>query len=302
MSLKSGLSKLLYWPICRAYAQYIVRDRPADALLRFLCSPQFWLVHHHWPNFVQSRRLSEKVWSSQLHDRDPRLTMISDKLRVRDYVAKKVGSEYLIPLLWNGDKPEEIPFDKLPDKFVIKTNHGCGYIIIVNDKMKLDKAKTSRQLHKWLAENFCQDTYLGIAWGYKNIRRTIIIESFMEENRKAPVDYKFYCFSGRVEILTLHYDRFEEHKTRTFDRNFEPHEFRYDFEQWGGELQRPQNFEAMVKLAESLSEEFDFMRVDLYSIENNIYFSELTPYPGGVNTKFLPVRQDYALGEKWKKK
>ncbi len=136
--------------------------------------------------------------------------------------------------------------------------------------------------------------------GYKNINPTIIIEFFVEERGKPPVDYKFYCFSGRVEVLTLHFDRFEEHKTRTFDRDFQPHEFRYGFKQWSGGCQRPSNFEAMVQLAESLAEGFDFMRVDLYSVGNRIYFSELTPYPGGVSLKFLPPRQDLILGEKWK--
>lgn len=300
----NGLYKLLYWPICRAYARHFVGDSPADALLRGLCSLQFRRVHRYWPNFVHPRSFSEKLWSRMLHERDPKFTLISDKLRVRDYVTKKVGSEYLIPLLWHGDKPEEIPFDELPLKFVIKINHGCKYNIIVNDKKQLDQTNTTRQLNKWLGENFCQDTYLGIAWGYKNIRPAIIVESFIEHNGKPPVDYKFYCFSGRVEILTLHFDRFEEQKIRTFDRNFEPHEFRYAFKQYNGECQCPPNFESMVQLAECLAEGFDFIRVDLYSQENRIYFGELTPYPGGVSylRGFDVASADYVLGEKWKRK
>jgi TupA-like ATPgrasp len=297
--ISNRLFKILYWPICRAYVRHIVGDRPADAILRWLCSPQFWRVHRFWPDFVHPRRFTEKLWSRMLHDRDPQLTLVNDKLRVRDYTAAKVGSKYLIPLLWHGNNPEEIPFDELPLKFVIKTNHGCGYIIIVKDKTQLDQNKARQQLKKWLGENHCQDIYLGTEWGYKNIKPCIIIETFIEENGKAPVDYKFYCFSGRIEFLTLHFDRFEEHKTRSFDRNFEPNEFRYDFEQWGGECQRPPNFETMVQLVESLAEGFDFMRVDLYSIENMVYFSELTPYPGGVSTKFLPASYDYVLGKKW---
>ena len=138
-----------------------------------------------------------------LHERDPLFTLISDKFRVRDYVASKVGSDCLIPLLWQGDNPEDIPYDELPMKFVIKANHGCGYVIIVNDKMKLDQANVRRQLNKWLSTNFGQDTYLGIAWGYKNVKPTIIIESFIEENGKAPVDYKISCFSGRARIYNL---------------------------------------------------------------------------------------------------
>jgi len=297
----SGLYKLLYYPICRAYARHL-GNKPANTLLRLLCSIQFRRVQGFWPNFVHPRHFTEKLWSRMLHDRDPQLTLLNDKLRVRDYVTNKVGSEFLIPLLWSGDRPEDIPFDELPLKFVIKTNHGCGYIIIVKDKTQLDPASTNLQLTKWLSENFCLDKYIGTEWGYKNIRPCIIIESFIEENGKAPVDYKFYCFSGRIEFLTVHFDRFIEHKTRSFDRNFEPIEFRYDFEQWNGECKRPPNFETMVQLAESLAKGLDFIRVDLYSIGNKVYYSELTPYPGGVSTKFLPRSYDYVLGEKWKEK
>ena len=151
-----------------------------------------------------------------LHERDPLFTLISDKLRVRDYIAEKVGNEYLVPLLWTGENPEEIPFDELPMKYVIKTNHGCGYNIIVKDKTQLNQAEVKLTLKKWMSENFGQDTFLGIAWGYNNIKPAIIIESFMEENGKAPVDYKCWCFSGRIEFISLHFDRFDTHSTPEF--------------------------------------------------------------------------------------
>ena len=109
----SGLYKRLYWPICRAYAKYFVEDKPADAFFRFLCKIPFRRVHGFWPDFTNPHRFSEKVFSSMLHERDPIYTLISDSLLVREYVTKKVGSEYLIPLLWHGDNPEDIPFADL---------------------------------------------------------------------------------------------------------------------------------------------------------------------------------------------
>ena len=299
----SGLFKLMYWPICRLYAKYMIGDKPADAVMRFLCVLQFWRVYRFLPNFVHPRRFSEKLWHRMLLDRDHRLTMLSDKLRVRDYVAKKARSEYLIPMLWSGDNPEKIPFNALPSKFVIKTNHGCGYNIIVKDKIQLDREKARRQLKKWLGENFCQDKYLGTEWGYKNIKPSIIIEASLEDDGKAPVDYKFYCFSGRVEILTLHFCRFEEHKTMAFDRNFKAYEFSSDFNQYGGEIKQPLNFEEMVQIVETLARGFDFIRVDLYNVRGRVYFSEYTPYPAGVSSfRGLDLKSlDYILGEKWKK-
>jgi hypothetical protein len=293
------LLRVLYRPICRAYGQYVLGDRPADRCYRNLCSLQFRLVHRYRPDFVHPKSFNEKLWSRMLHDRDPRLTLISDKLQVRDYVAHKAGGQSLIPLLWSGDNPEEIPFGELPMKYVIKTNHGCHYVIVVNDKEQLDQRKTKRQSRRWLGTNFGQDTYLGMAWGYKNIKPTILIESFIEENGKAPVDYKFHCFSGRVEFILVHHDRFEELKMRSVDMNFEPYDFRYDYPIWEGECRRPENFEDMVCLAETLSEEFDFLRVDLYNVGGRIYFGELTPYPGGGFERFFPLARDRILGELW---
>lgn len=236
-----------------------------------------------------------------LHERDPLFTLISDKFRVRDYVAEKVGGGYLIALLWSGEKPEEIPFDRLPDKFVMKTNHGCEYNIIVQDKTRLDKKKVILQLNKWLGENFGNDTFLGIAWAYRNIKPHIIIETFLEENGQAPVDYKFFCFSGRVEFFKMDFDRFKGHSETFFDRDFKRLDlFEPGFKRYQGKVELPRNINNMLRLAESLAAGFDFIRVDLYSIEDKIYFSELTPYPGGVFHKFEPDYYDHVFGEKWK--
>lgn len=298
-SVLNSLLYILYWPLCRAYGRYFVGDNPADRLYTTLCGLQFFKVHRYWPNLKHPQTFNEQLWARMLYDRDPLLTLISDKLRVREYVSNKLGSDVLIPLLWSGSNPEDIPFNELPLKFVIKTNHGCGYVIIVSDRSNLDQRMVKRQLRKWLATNFAEDTFLGIAWAYKHITPTIIIEQFVGINTTAPVDYKFYCFSNTVEFVTVHYDRFKQHKTRSFDRSFHPYDFRYDFDQWEGECHCPANFGHMVKIAEILSEGFDFIRVDLYSVNNKVYFSELTPYPGGVSTQFLPLSRDYILGQIW---
>lgn len=234
-----------------------------------------------------------------LHDRSDWLTMVSDKVRVRDYVAGKIGAQYLIPLLWSGDDPERIPFDILTSRYVIKATHGCGYNIIVKDPSIVSRADAIRQLHRWMKTNYCHDFELGIEWGYRNLKPSIIVESFIGEDDKIPEDFKFYCFAGRVEFLTQHFDRFIEHRTRSFDREYRDHEFRYQFEQYRGECPRPQHFEDMVRVAELLAEAFPFIRVDLYNVGGRVYFGELTPYPGGVTTRFLPASLDLTLGRKW---
>jgi len=300
MNTLNVLIKGVYWPICRAYSRHL-GDKPADALLRFLCSLQYRMVYKCWPNFAQPHRFTEKVWNRMFYNRDPLLTLISDKFLVRDYIAERVGKEYLIPLLWSGEEPEEIPFDELPLQFVIKANHGCAYNIIVEDKNNLEKEKIRQQLNKWLKENFCQDTALGIAWGYKNIKPMIIIESFIGENGKAPLDYKFFCFSGRMEFFKIDFDRFEGHSEKFFDRDSNKLDlYEKGLKQYQQEITLPDNFEDMIQVAESLAQGFDFIRVDLYNVyKNKIYFSELTPYPGGIAAKFEPDSFDYVFGEKW---
>lgn len=303
MKLMSGMYQL-YKKVCRAYAWYIMGDKPADIIMCFLSSIQFWKIHRHWPNFKNPNSFSEKVWNRMLFDRDPRWIIFSDKLRVREYIAKAVGHDHLIPLLWSGKNPEKIPFKELPQKFVIKANHGCGYNIIVNDKGQLDENKIRMQLSEWLKQNYCRDLFLGVEWGYKNIKPSIIVETFLEDNCAIPIDYKFFCYSGRVEFVQLDFDRFTDHSEKFFDRDFNPldNQLGIDIKQYRGNIVRPNNYEEMVQVAESLTDKINFIRVDLYSVGNKIYVGELTCFPGAGSSKFIPNKNDYLFGEKWNMK
>lgn len=295
------LFKMFYMPVCRVYARCILGNEPADRVMRILCSVDFYRINKYWPNFIQPRRFYEKVWYRQLYERNQKFTMISDKFRVRDYVIDKVGSNYLIPLLWHGDEPEDIPFDKLPQKFVIKANHGCGYNIIVQKKSQLDIPQVKKQLKKWLNENFCQDKFLGTEWAYRNIKPHIIIEAFLEENGKAPLDYKLFCFSGRMEFFKIDFDRFEGHSEVFFDKKLNRLDlFEYGLKRYQGQIDLPHNFDKIIRVAESLSAEFDFIRVDLYNVGDKIYFGELTCYPSGGTARFVPEEYDFIFGKKWK--
>jgi hypothetical protein len=300
MRVINAILKRLYYPLCRIYAR-LMGDKPADAFLRLLCSIPFREAYGFWPNFKMPMRFSEKIWSRQLHERDGRLTLVSDKLLVRDFVGGIVGNRYLVPLLWQGTDPEEIPFDDLPAQFVLKANHGCAYNIIVRAKPQLDRMQTKRQLRRWLAENFGETHGLGIAWAYKNIRPHILVEQFLSEAGHVPVDYKFFCFSGRMEYFKIDFDRFEDHATRFFDRELNPLELvEVGLKMYRNEIQLPTNFSEMVCLAESLAKGFTFIRVDLYNINTQIYFSELTAYPGGISAPFNWDVYDHEFGKKWR--
>jgi hypothetical protein len=300
MNIPFMVLRYLYRPICRMYSRYIVREGPVDGIMSFLCALEFWKVHGYWPNFRNPRSFSEKVFNRMLFDRDAIWTLLSDKLRVRDYVGTKIRQECLIPLLWTGDNPEGIPFDELPMKFVIKTNHGCAYNIIVKDKSQLDKGKTIRQLKRWLKENFYRDRVSGTAWAYKNIKPSIMVETFIDDNGKVPIDYKFFCYAGRAEFLQVSIDRFEDATERILDREFTPLDLYNGCNLYKGKVLRPRNYEDMVHLAERLAEDLNFVRVDLYNVDGKIYFGEMTCYPAGGTARFEPREYDFLFGAKWK--
>lgn len=299
MKMIDKIFHYIYLPVCRTYARHVLGDKPVDTVMRSLCVPYFLYRHRYWPHFKEPRTFSEKIWHRMFYNRNPLLTIISDKYRVRDYVANKCGYEYLIPLLWHGDNPQNIPYDDLPNKFVIKTNHGCGYNIIVQDKTQLDKEKTEKQISAWLSENFCQDKILGLPWGYKNIEPHIVVEQFIGENGQVPIDYKFFCYEGRAEFVLMTFDRIGNHREKHFNRDFEPLDLWNGAPQYTGNIQKPKNYREMLQLADSLAKGLDFIRVDLYSVGSRIYFGELTCYPGGGITRFVPREYDFIFGEKW---
>jgi len=291
--------KQLYVRLSRAYAKKL-GDRPADSMYVFLCSLKFWAEHRYWPRIKKPRSFSEKIFHRMLFDRAPQWTILSDKLRARDFVANKWGTDLLVPLLWNGTDPDKIPFDELPTKFVIKTNHACGFNIIVKDKKQLDQREVKRQLSEWLAINFTYNSFVGMAWAYKNIRPEILVEAFLDDNGKIPLDYKFFCFSGQTECIQVSYDRFGDASERILDRNFRPMNFWWGLKLYQKPIIRPDNYQELLRVAESLAQGFELMRVDLYSVGGRIYFGEFTCYPAAGLARLIPRKYDFYFGEKWK--
>ena len=240
---------------------------------------------------------NEKLQWLKLYDRKPEYTMMVDKYRVREYIAQKIGAEYLIPLLGVWDSPDEIDFAALPEQFVLKCNHNSGLgMCICKDKSPLDLRKVRRELRKGLR----QDYYLpGREWPYKDVPRKIIAEKFMIDNEVNELrDYKFFCFRGEVKCFKVDFDRFIDHRANYFDPNGNPMPF--------GEvvcppkpdkqLVLPENLDEMIALAEKLSGDVPFLRVDFYNIQGRIYFGELTFSPASGMGKFIPEEWDTVLG------
>ena len=170
-------------------------------------------------NLDNPQTFNEKIQWMKLYDSTPIKTRLADKYLVRDWVKEKIGEEYLIPLLGVYDKFEDINFDKLPNQFVIKCNHGCGYNIIVKDKSKLDLVDTKAKLDKWMNENFAFK--VGLELHYRDIKPKIIIEKFIENKGTNDLyDYKFWCFDGKVKYIQFLSERnLDGLKMAFYDRN-----------------------------------------------------------------------------------
>lgn len=251
-------------------------------------------------NLEEPRTFNEKLQWLKLYDRKPEYTVMVDKYRVREYIADQIGEQYLIPMLGVWDDPEEIDFDALPDRFVLKCNHNSGVgMYICTDKSKMDIPKVKRELRRGLE----QDYYLtGREWPYKDVPRRIVAEQFISDSSGDLPDYKFMCFDGEVKCSFVCSERFSGKGLHVtfFDRewNVMPVQRHYPSVKEG--LPKPKQYAQMVALAEKLSRGLPFVRVDFYEVDEKIYFGELTFYPGSGFEEFTPEEWDYTLGS-WTK-
>lgn len=247
------------------------------------------------------RTMNEKLQWLKLNNRHTLLTDLVDKIKVKEILSERIGEEHVIPTLKIWDTAAEITDEdiaKLPEKFVIKTNHSGGNngVVICRDKTKLDL----KDLRGKMEESMKSSLYLKQReWPYKNVRRRIFAEAYLADDI---VDYKFYCFNGYVDCVLMCVDRQSEGPTRFyfFDRDW--HLLRYNKAGCeapeGFSLPRPKNLDKMFELASELSKGFPFVRVDLYNIDGKIYFGELTFYPdAGFDPNRLPEYDRY-FGDK----
>lgn len=246
-------------------------------------------------NLINPRTFNEKLQWLKLYDRKPIYTTMVDKYLVREYIAEKLGEEYLIPLLGVWDDSDDIDFDALPNQFVLKCNHNSGLgMCICKDKSKLDIKKVKRELSKGLK----QDYYLtGREWPYKNVPRKIICEKFMSDESEGLVDYKFFCFDGKVDCVMVCLDRhLNDTKFYFFDEHWELKclNKRGLAAPEGFTVRKPECIEQMFNIARQLSKGIPFVRVDLYECGGQIYFGEMTFFPdSGFDANILPDTDKY---------
>lgn len=245
--------------------------------------------HGRLPDLAEPRLFTELVQARKLHDRDARMPVLADKLRVKAVVADRLGAEWIVPTWWSGRVlPERVPW---PTGFVVKARHGCNQTAFVRTGAE-NWAAIRRRAARWL-----ETTYGGWLdeWLYREIEAGLLVEPFIGASGRLPVDYKFYVFGGRVAFVQVHLDREHRHRWTVLDRCWRP----IPSARRADVTTAPRSLAAMIEAAEALGRGFDFVRVDLYQPGARPLFGEMCFYPGSGLDPFDPPELDAIMGRMW---
>ena len=254
----------------------------------------------HWIDWKNPKTFTEKLQWLKVYNRKSEYTMMVDKYAVKQYVADRIGQQYIIPTLGVWDKTEDIDWDSLPEQFVLKTTHGGGSsgVVICKDKANFDRGAAVAKLE----ESISSDLYSALReWPYKNVPKRIIAEKFMAPVKETVLtdlpDYKFFCFNGQPEFVELYIDRFGNHKKLFCDMDWNVAGFTTANDVAKVTVEQPKEFAEMKEVAKALCEGMAFVRVDLYVHGGKVYFGEMTFHPAGGYTPITPREWEYKLGD-----
>ena len=276
---------------------HLLNPLPDETFLRLLWKARFGSEL----NLVNPETFNEKMQWLKLYDRDPLLTLMVDKHAVKAYVSPLIGEEHVIPTLGVWTSPDNIDFSALPDRFVLKCNHTSGEgLILCRDKTRLNREKAIRELKKAMKDDY----YLTYReWPYKDVPRKIIAEPYMEDLPAAALGldtlpvYKILCFEGEPRIIqTIQNDKTPHETIDYFDPDWKLLPFRQNYPNSTVPTARPKRLSEMLEIAEKLSSGFHFLRVDLYEINGEIYFSEFTFFSDAGFAPFEPEEWNRILG------
>ena len=250
--------------------------------------------HQYWPDLRSPRTFNEKLLRSKLDEEHGHLSHLVDKADVKLWVARRIGPEHVIPSLGVFDTPEAVPVDTLPRPCIIKPTHASGHVVILrgdeNDPSPdaiLGQMKRWQRINHWSVSGEPQ---------YRNIPPRIICEPLLGEEKVALPDYKFFCFYGEPLFIQVDLDRHSGHKRRYYDLVWQPEAFTLRYPMAKRHIDRPHTLDIMIDIARTLSRDFTFVRVDLYTVDDSVYFGELTFHPESGTAPFSDFETDLRLG------
>ncbi len=283
--------------------QYKRHSRMTYAQIEAIVSRTYQDVFGRPLNWENPQTYNEKIHVSKVYMPTPLKTRLADKYAVREWIAEKIGSEYLIPLLGVYDSFDEIDFDALPEQFVIKCNHDSGSVTLVKDKRKIDRKALKRKYDRQMRMNFA---WMGFEMQYRDIPPKIVVEKYIEQLDGGLLDYKVHCFNGKPEFMQVIGDRnFQKHTGFQRNYDFEWQNLGWIFEdypEFTRELDRPKCLDEIYRLASVLSSDFEYVRVDFYALEDSVLFGEMTFTPANGTYRYQGTwtpELDYKLGALW---
>lgn len=265
---------------------------------KFFINLKYFLIFGKIINWKKPITYTEKLNVYKISPLSIKWWIYVDKFEVRKWVEKKIGKKYLVPIIGVYRNPDEIDFNSLPKKFVIKTNHGSGWIILCKDKNRLDWPSAQKKLNYWLKTNYYR---LHKELSYRLVKPKIIIEKFLgNQNGDIIYDYKFFCFNGKVKLIQVDLDRFTHHSQNFYSPAWKKIPISRIFPVFIKKTKKPKNLKLMLQIASILAKNFPHARVDLYNVNGKIYFGEITFTSYGGFSAFKPEKYNQLLGSFFK--
>jgi hypothetical protein len=286
------------------YVRLIVVDRVILPLASFVLSPagynslETFLFLGYWPSLRNPQTFNEKLLWRKLYDHNPLYPVVTDKYRVRDYAAARIGTQALTKLLHVTNDPTTIPFSTLPRSFVIKANFGAGRNILVRDGRMADKKEIVNRCQTWLREKANSERD---RWKYHDMPRLILVEELFDcGDGEFPIDFKFYVFHGKVKMIEVATQWDGRIRRNLYDGDGQLLDVIWkDRRDKLDGVKFPTGLDDMRKKAEILAGDFDFVSVDLYMVKNACVFGEISLFPEGGTGRFVPKSFDAKLGSYW---
>ena len=267
--------------------------------------PDAWEIRHVFKkrlgykcNFKYPKTFNEKIQWLKLHDRKKLYHDLVEKYEAKRIVGELVGDEFIIPTLGVWKRFDEIDFNELPDRFVLKCTHDSASVVICKDKTTFNYSSAKEKLMEALKTDYYH--YVGKQWAYKNVERRIIAEEYLDEGKETGLtDYKFMVFGGKCKSVFVCVGRQSKLRLDAYDMDWQLLPFtRNNHPNMKERIPRPQCYDTMLMLAEKIAGFVDnpFVRVDFYQVEGKVYFGEVTFYPEGGLGRFNPLEWDYIMG------
>lgn len=239
------------------------------------------------------KTFNEKLQWLKLYYHKPEFSSMVDKAEAKNYAARIIGEEHIIPTLAIYNKVDEIDFDSLPEQFVLKCTHDSGDLVICKDKSTIDQEKTLKKLSKGLKFNYY---HMGKEWVYKNVKPRVIAEKYLSNDGEELKDYKIFNFGGEPKIIEVDYNRFKDHKRQIYTPEWEIMDVTMEYPSDHTIIEKPKQLDQMLDFARKLSKGHPFIRTDFYVVDDIVYFGELTFYHHCGFGHITPFEFDLEMG------